>query len=308
MIPKKKGELMAAEKMAQMEKKTPLHGLKWGYILLIAMALLQEVLVFWNIYNTQSYTLKDLLFNALALLALLVGMLLPVGVSVVAVFVFFVLYLVWLATYAPPEVLVISWLLLIPANMLVAALIKTFMIRSNRFLERLEELERRNPQVDPHTTLGNKEAFTDAIVKQSNLARRYPDRYGFCVAMFKIEFLPLVQESLGSQGYSTLLLDLSDTIQKQLRYEDYKFFIDGGRFVIICPMTRPEFLESMTERIKRAMMDMPVMDLKGRPLKLVIRSGALVFQPDQFSKYENIDGVISALERNTETDLIGEFI
>ncbi|MFB5677371.1 GGDEF domain-containing protein [Paenibacillus terreus] len=299
---------MTTERMAQLSKKTPLYGVVWGYILLIAIALLQEQFVFVDIYVSQTYTVQDLLFNAAVLVALVAGLLLPVGVSVVGIFVFLVCYLVWLATYAPPEVLVISSFLLIPGNALAAALIKTYLIRSNRFLERMEELERTNPQVDPHTTLGNKDAFADAIVKQSNLARRHPDRYGFCVAMFKIEFLPLVQESLGSQGYAALLRDLSDTIQKQLRYEDYKFFIDNGRFVIICPMTPAEFLESLTDRIKKAMMDVPFADLKGRPLKLVVRSGALVFHPEQFSKYENIEGVIAALERNTETDLIGEYI
>ncbi|MDP4099447.1 diguanylate cyclase [Paenibacillus sp. P96] len=299
---------MIAERMTQMKSKTPLQGVKWGYILLIVIALLQEQFVFLDIYLTQTYTALDLLFNAAILVALIVGLLLPIGVSVVGIFVFFVIYLVWIATYAPAEALVISTILLIPANVLVAALIKTYLIRSIRLMERLEELEQKNPQIDPHTTLGNKEAFTDAIVKQSNLARRHPDRYGFCIAMFKIDFLPLVQESLGSEGYSSLLLELSDTIQKQLRYEDYKFFIDNGRFVIICPMTPSEFLESLTNRIKQAMMEVPFTDLKSGPLKLVVRSGALVFQPEQFGKYEHIDGVISALERNTETDLIGEYI
>ncbi|MFB5269789.1 GGDEF domain-containing protein [Paenibacillus enshidis] len=299
---------MTTERMTQLGRRIPLKGVVWGYILLIAIALLQEQFVFLDIYLTQSYTIQDLLFNAAVLVALVAGLLLPVGVSVVGIFVFLVCYLVWLATFAPPEVLAISSFLLIPANVLAATLIKTYLIRSSRFLERMDDMERKNPQVDPHTALGNKDAFADAIVKQSNLARRHPSRYGFCVAMFKIEFLPLVQESLGSQGYAAFLLNLSDTIQKQLRYEDYKFFIDNGRFVIICPMTPAEFLESLTDRIKKAMMDVPFTDLKGRPLKLVIRSGALVFHPDQFSKYENTDGVVAALERNTETDLIGEYI
>lgn len=299
---------MIVNESSQPAGKTPLHKLTWGYALLIGLALLQEQLVFWNIYETQAFTVQDLLFNAAALVALLAGLLLPVGVSVVAIFVYLVGYLVWLATYAPPEVMIISWFLLIPANILVAALIKTFLIRTSRYLERITELERKIPQVDPYTSLGNKEAFADAIVKQSNLARRYSDKYGFCLALFKIEFLPLVQESLGSERYAALLLELSDTIQKQLRYEDSKFFVDNGRFVVICPMTNVEFLESLTERIKKAMMDIPFTDQKERPLKLVIRSGALVFQPEQFEKYENVDGVIAALERNTETDLIGEYI
>lgn len=55
-------------------------------------------------------------------------------------------------------------------------------------------------------------------------------------------------------------------------------------------------------------MDLQIIDKKGNELQTVIRSGALVFQKEQFSKYEDIDAVIAALERNTETDLIGEYI
>ncbi|MNJ68738.1 GGDEF domain protein [compost metagenome] len=128
------------------------------------------------------------------------------------------------------------------------------------------------------------------------------------MAMFKIDFLPLVQESLGTQRYSNLLLELSRTIQQQIRYEDYKFSIDKGRFIILCPMTNHEFLQALTDRIKLAMMDVHFLDRKGQPLKLVIRAGAVVFQKEQFGKYKDIDAVIAALERHTETDLIGEYI
>lgn len=55
-------------------------------------------------------------------------------------------------------------------------------------------------------------------------------------------------------------------------------------------------------------MDLEVLDKRGNELQTVIKSGALVFQKEQFSKYDNIDAVLAALERNTETDLIGEYI
>lgn len=299
---------MLARQSARPSGGTPLHRLVWGYALLIAIALLQLQVIFWNTYVNQAFSVQDLLFNAAALVALLAGLLLPVGVSVVALFVFMVSYLVWLATFAPPQVMLITWLLLIPANLLVAALIKTYLIRSGRYLERIKELELKVPTTDPYTSLGNKHAFADAIVNQANLARRNPDKYSFCLVMFKIDFLPLVQESLGSRRYSALLLELSDTIQRQLRYEDSKFYIENGRFIIICPMTRNEFLEPLTERIKQTLMSVPFNDLRERPLKLVIRAGALVFRPDQFEQYSNVEGIIASLERNTETDLIGEYI
>ncbi|WP_262988423.1 hypothetical protein, partial [Enterococcus faecium] len=68
------------------------------------------------------------------------------------------------------------------------------------------------------------------------------------------------------------------------------------------------YLPVLTQRIKNAMMELSFVDKKGNELQTVIRSGALIFQKENFSKYEDIDAVIAALERNTETDLIGEYI
>lgn len=291
-----------------MNKNTPMRRIELGYFLMIVLVMVQELLIYWGIYQRHILTSSEILFSIGTLGALLIGFFLPVGVSTVGTFIFLVSYFAWLSTYAPINVLTISWMLLIPANIVIAAFIRSALIRNRRFIERLEELKTTKPDIDLHTSLGSKDAFADTLVKQSNLANRYPDQYSFCLAMFKIEFLPLVQESLGSQRYAQLLLQLSSTIQGQIRFEDYKFSIDKGRFVILCPLTKQENLKNLTERIKLAMMNIPFTDKHGKPLKLVIRAGALVFQKDQFSKYGDADTVIGALERNTETDLIGEYI
>lgn len=291
-----------------MRNKPPTRRIAWGYALLIGLALMQQLMIYLKVYMDQSYTTGDLIFSIVSLGALVFGLFLPVGVSVVTGFVYLVSYFVWLVTYADANVLVFSWWLLIPANVAVAAFIKASLLRSARVVERLQDMQDRNPEIDLDTTLGNKGALADTLIKHSNLARRYSEKYGFSIAMFKIEFLPLVMESLGSVRYAQFLLEISGTIQKQIRYEDYKFFVDRGRFVIICPMVNVEYLPLLTQRIKKAIMDLQIIDKKGNELQTVIRSGALVFQKEQFSKYEDIDAVIAALERNTETDLMGEYI
>ncbi|MEK4371712.1 diguanylate cyclase domain-containing protein [Paenibacillus sp. FSL R5-0473] len=291
-----------------MRNKAPTRRIAWGYALLIGLALMQQLMIYLKVYMDQSYTTGDLIFSIVSLSALVFGLFLPVGVSVVTGFVYLVSYFVWLVTYADANVLVFSWWLLIPANVAVAAFIKASLLRSARVVERLQDMQDRNPEIDLDTTLGNKGALADTLIKHSNLARRYSEKYGFSIAMFKIEFLPLVMESLGSVRYAQFLLEISGMIQKQIRYEDYKFFVDRGRFVIICPMVNVEYLPLLTQRIKKAIMDLHIIDKKGNELQTVIRSGALVFQKEQFSKYEDIDAVIAALERNTETDLIGEYI
>lgn len=250
----------------------------------------------------------EFMFSAGSLAALLIGFFLPVGVSTVAVFVYLVTYFVWLSTLAPIHALTLSWILLLPANTAIAVFIKLALVRSRRFIRRLEQLRKTNPDIDIDTSLGSKEAFESTLVKQANLANRYSDQYGFCIMMFKLDFLPLTRENVGSHRFARLIVELSNTIQKQIRYEDYKFSIGEGRFIILCPLTKPEYLKSLMDRIKVAMMNVPFRDKKGMSLKLVVRAGGLVFQKEQFSRYEHIDDVISALERNTETDLIGEYI
>jgi GGDEF domain-containing protein len=279
-----------------------------GYMLLVGLSMVQVLLIYLKLYMTQTYTIQDIVFSMATLFALLIGFFVPFGISVVGIFIFMVGYFVWLVTYAPVNVLTLTWLLIIPVNILIAAFIKTRLIRTQRIMERLEALKDTNPEIDLDTNLGNKDALEDAVMKQSNLARRYSEHYGFSMAMFKIEFLPLVLESLGSERYAQLLLELSNTIQQQIRYEDYKFSIEDGRFIILCPMTSREHFHVVTDRIKNAMMDLAFMDKKGLPLKLVVRAGAMEFQKEHFSHYERIDEVIAALERRTETDLVGEYI
>lgn len=261
-----------------MRNKAPILRMAWGYAILIGLAVIQQLLVYLKLYLNQSYTLIDVVFSIAALGALVVGFVIPVGVSVVIGFIYLVSYFVWLVTYADVNVISFSWWLLIPANVAVAAFIKVGLVRSARVMERLQELQDRNPEVDLDTSLGNREAFADTVIKQSNLAKRYSDQYGFSMAMFKIEFLSLVQESLGSVRYAQFLQELSNTIQKQIRYEDYKFYVDRGRFVILCPMTNADFLPEMTKRIRDAMMNLQFIDKKGNELQTVIKSGALVFQ------------------------------
>lgn len=286
----------------------PIRRTMTGYTLLVAVAILEQLILFWNVEMQQRFGVAELLVMLGSLLGLLVGFWLPRGISVVMIFVFLVTYFVWMVTIAPLNPVVFFNMFLIPANILIAMIVKYSLIDTRRLKERLEALHEITPQVDIDTTLGNRSALGEALIKHSNLARRYSDQYSFCMAMFKIEFLPLVQESVGSAGYARLLLELSDTIQKQIRFEDYKFSIDNGRFIILCPMTNKEYLPPLTHRIRDAMMNVQFPDLKGQELQLVIRSGALVFNPEQFEKYESLDAVIATLERNTETDLIGEYI
>lgn len=291
-----------------MRNKEASRSIEIGYTILIGLMLVEQLFVFLNIYFNQAFPIFEVCLSVAALLTFLIGFFIPFGISVVGVFVFIVSYLVFLTTSEYVDVLILSWILVIPANVLIAAFIKKNLIQTKRITERLDDLKATNPQIDLETELGNREALADVVIKQSNLARRYSEHYGFSMAIFKIDFLPLVLESLGSELYAKFLLEISKTIQQQIRFEDSKFSIDAGRFIILCPMTDREYFPIVTNRIKNAMMDMSFMDKKGHPLKLVVRASYTEFHKEDFDLYQHIDNVISRLERGTETDLIAEYI
>ncbi|GAE05984.1 putative diguanylate cyclase [Paenibacillus sp. JCM 10914] len=127
-----------------MRKTTPLRRVELGYFLLIALAMIQQLFIFWNIYLHQDYTMTEFMFSIATLAALLIGFFLPVGVSTVLLFLFLVTYFVWLSTLAPINLLTLSWILVLPANTVAAIVIKLALVRSRRFIRRLEQLRRTN--------------------------------------------------------------------------------------------------------------------------------------------------------------------
>ncbi len=291
-----------------MDHNKKLRSMDIGFLSLMAILLLEQLAVYSNLFMDQHFSAWELATSVGSLAAIAAGLLLPVGYSVVLVFIFLVSYLVWLAIHGHSDLLGVSWLLFIPANVIVACFLNNGLIRTKNTMVRLKELNDQNPTIDLDTGLGNKEAFADMLSKQTNLAKRYPEKYDFSLAMFKIEFLPLVLESLGPERYSRFLLEIASTIQQQIRLEDSKFSIDMGRFIVLCPLTDRSFFPVVAERVKNAMMDFNFEDKKGQPLKLVVRSSTLGFQLDRAELFMRTEDVINALERGTETDLIAEYI
>ncbi|MFF2092294.1 GGDEF domain-containing protein [Paenibacillus sp. NPDC058174] len=291
-----------------MDNKIALRNVDIGYVSLIVLLLAEQLAVYLNLYLNQSFTGWQIGASVGALVVLAAGFFIPAGFSVVFVFLFIVTYLVWLTTYGSVNILETLWLLFIPANILIATFVKYRIIRTKHILERLNALSSNTPMIDLDTGLGNKEALADTLTKQANLANRYGDKYDFSIAMFKIDFLPLVLESLGNERYSKFIIEIADTIQRQIRHEDTKFSIDAGRFIIVCPLTDRSFFPAVTDRIKNAMININFEDKRGQPLQLVVRAAILGFEREQFDLYQHVDDVIATLERGTETDLVAEYI
>lgn len=288
--------------------KRDVRNLDLGYSCLIVLLFIEQALVFLSVYQNQTYPAWALGASVGALAAMAAGYWLPAGFSVVIAFLFFVSYFVWQTIYGFHEVLQVAWILIIPANLMVASFVRNRIIRMKRILERLNALKDQNPVLDLQTGLGNYDAFADALLKQATLAARYNNKYGFSLALFKIDFLPLVMESVGAGRYAQFLVEISNTMQQQIRNEDSKFSIDNGRFLILCPLTEHAYFSTVVERVKTAMMNLSFEDKNGEPLKLVVRASLMHFDKEQFDLFTHADQLIATLDRRTEIDLIAEYV
>lgn len=56
-----------------MKNSTPLRRVELGYFLLIALAMVQQLMIYWNIYVNQTFTFTEFMFSIGTLAALLIG-------------------------------------------------------------------------------------------------------------------------------------------------------------------------------------------------------------------------------------------
>lgn len=285
-----------------MKKRSVPRGAVWAYVVLIGIASLQQVVLYLHSHVHGSYQLTELLLLIGSLMALAAGLLLSTGKTIICVGVFLIAYPIWLISYSKIGAWNLFWLLLIPGNAIIASCIQSLLRRESP-AESLYGPQSTSPGLKLCTNLGNKEALAEAVMRHSNLARRFPECYSLCIMMFKVEPQPSDTESLDSVSCARLLMDLSNSIHRELRFDDYTFFIGEGRFVILCPMMNEDYIQLLIGRLKRALMEVEYINSQGQRIQIIVRSGAMVFQLEQWEQYQCIDTVISELEHHSRTDL-----
>lgn len=285
-----------------MKKRSVPRGAVWAYVVLISIASLQQVALYLHSRIHGAYQLTELLLLIGSLVALVAGLLLSVRRTIICVGMFLIAYPIWLVSYNNIGAWNLFWLLLIPGNAIIASRIQTLLRRESP-TESLYGPQSTSPGLRLCTNLGNKEALQEAVMRHSNLARRFPECYSLCIMMFKVKPQPADTEPLDSVGCARLLMDLSNSIQRELRFDDYTFFIGEGRFVILCPMMNEDYVQLLIGRLKAALMQVEYINSQGHHIQIIVRSGAMVFQLEQWEQYPCIDTVISELEHHSRTDL-----
>lgn len=285
-----------------MKKRSVPRGAVWAYVVLIGIASLQQVALYLHSHVHGSYQLTELLLLIGSLVALAAGLLLSTRKTTIYVGVFLIVYPIWLVSFNKIGTWNLFWLLLILGNAIIASCIQSLLRRESP-AESLYGPQSTSPGLRLCTNLGNKEALAEAVMRHSNLARRFPECYSLCIMMFKVKPQPSDTEPLDSVGCARLLMDLSNSIHREIRFDDYTFFIGEGRFVILCPMMKEDYIQLLIGRLKRALMEVEYINSQGQHIQIIVRSGAMVFQLEQWEQYQCIDTVISELEHHSRTDL-----
>lgn len=285
-----------------MKKRSVPRGATWAYVVLIGIASLQQVVLYLHSHVHGYYQLTELLLLIGSLMALAAGLFLSTRKTIICVGVFLIAYPIWLISYSKIGAWNLFWLLLIPGNAIIASCIQSLLRRESP-AESLYGPQSTSPGLKLCTNLGNREALAEAVMRHSNLARRFPECYSLCIMMFKVEPQPSDTEPLDSVGCARLLMDLSNSIHRELRFDDYTFFIGEGRFVILCPMMNEDYIQLLIRRLKRALMEVEYINSQGQRIQIIVRSGAMVFQLEQWEQYQCIDTIISELEHHSRTDL-----
>lgn len=123
--------------------------------------------------------------------------------------------------------------------------------RKIRMLERrigeLEQLAYR----DPLTGVYNFRMMEESLAKES--ARSLREEGEFCVMVFDVDDLKIVNNTKGHNAGNTLLVTVAATVQRLIREEDTFCRMGGDEFMLILPHMRLQALTMLETRLKAAL-------------------------------------------------------
>ncbi len=123
--------------------------------------------------------------------------------------------------------------------------------RKIRMLERrigeLEQLAYR----DPLTGVYNFRMMEEALAKES--ARSLREEGEFCVMVFDVDDLKIVNNTKGHNAGNTLLVTVAATVQRLIREEDTFCRMGGDEFMLILPHMQVQALTMLETRLKAAL-------------------------------------------------------
>jgi len=130
---------------------------------------------------------------------------------------------------------------------------------------------------DELTGLPNRAALRQLVIQAIELAKRYERR--FAVLLLNIDRFQRMNDSLGRDGGDTLLREIAQRLQKQLRASDVVARLDGDEFAVLAhELPAPQQAEPVARKLLQAV-GQPVL-VHGREYRLSAGVGIAVYPQD----------------------------
>lgn len=278
-----------------------------SYLVLIVIFIVQIFLLFLDIYMTQRFTIENFTIIVVQLIAILFSYfwgLLPAAIFSTIYILGYIVY----AVYGEKQTSLISYslMLFVPLSIIYSGSMNRTRREIINDLNKLADLEEMKLKLDPNTNLENESAFREVLSKQVNLAYRY-EEYKFSLYMFRLEFIETLRNLLDVKEFNNLLEEIAEVIQGSIREEDYKFSVNGDRFVIITPLTSSSDIAPAIRRILERVERINIRDRYGDEINITLKAGGLDYSRDGHEMFKDYKRALLELQKATEVDVYGEY-
>ncbi len=294
--------------MRKRKKLLRLQKLQRAFGSLIALVAINAILLYVKFVIIQDFTVSGLIINFVAIISILLGYYLGLGVSIVASFVFVIVNLAWLTTFElEANFLDYTRLLLIPSMTILSGYIN--LLQKETYLV-YKHLNRNNQllQIDEQTGLPNIEKLKQDIIKQ-NIIRKENKHYNYGLMMIKICFIDFLKSQMGAFKYDKMINQLVRNYQLFLGFQDEMFWVNDDSIVVLFPLGKYRKIKDAERQIKDFTYNLEFKDKKERTMVIDIQTSILLQQDidKYFELSDTIEGLVLKLTRKVEEDIISEY-
>ncbi|WP_186441243.1 sensor domain-containing diguanylate cyclase [Desulfamplus magnetovallimortis] len=156
----------------------------------------------------------------------------------------------------------------------------TDVVISQMKLTEINDINKTLEQMTNHdnlTSLYNRLYVEKQIDFEFNKAKRYGNV--FSVIFFDIDKFKIINDTHGHLAGDQVLINVADTIKRQLRTSDIIGRYGGEEFFILLPETNLESASTLSQRLRMAIEKMST-NYQGFDIKITISLGVVQFRPD----------------------------
>lgn len=136
--------------------------------------------------------------------------------------------------------------------------------------------ERQRAMTDLLTQLPNREAWQERLSFEFNRWQRY--RNPLTVGVLDIDLFKRINDSYGHKAGDRVLQLIARELRERLRTTDFIARFGGEEFVLLFPETRPEVAQSVMDKLRQRVSQLPF-HFSGEPVSVTFSAGLAGFLP-----------------------------